>query len=146
VFLDGRTDHAGALIRVDPGGYSTLTGSTGAFIIGPITPGIYTVDVQKSGYLRAGGRNFEVIAGQTTVLPSVVLLGGDCDSDDNINIMDAGLVSFSFGLSQGQFGFDPHADINGDGIVDIYDLVMIGNNFGCYLTNLTPRCIRWNRP
>jgi hypothetical protein len=97
-------------------------------------------------YLRAGEREFEVIDGETTVLPSVVLLGGDCDSDDNINIMDAGITSFSFGLQEGQYGFDPRADINHDAIVDIYDLVMIGNNFGCSITNLTPRCARWNRP
>ena len=145
VYLDGRADHSGAQVSVDPGGYSILTDSSGAFTLGPLSSGIYTVDVRMGSYLRAGGRSFEVIAGQTTLLPPVVLLGGDCDSDDNINIMDAGIVSFSFGLSQGQYGFDPRADINADSIVDIYDLVMIGNNFGCSVNDLTLLCMRWNR-
>jgi hypothetical protein len=113
--------------------------------MGPVPPGVYIIDVQMISYLRAGEREFEVIAGATTELPTVILLGGDCNSDDNINIVDAGIVSFSFGLSAGQFGFDPRADINNDGLVDIYDLVMVGNNFGCSITDFSLRCIRWGR-
>ncbi|HSB67682.1 MAG TPA: dockerin type I domain-containing protein [Anaerolineales bacterium] len=146
VYLDGRDVHSGALISAEPGGYSTVTGALGIYILGPLPPGIYSVDVHMNSYLRAGGRDFQVLDGETTVLSPVVLLGGDCNGDDTINILDAGTVSFVFGLEAGQAGFDPLADINADGIVDIYDLVMIGNNFGCYLTDLTPRCVRWDRP
>jgi len=145
VYLDGRNFHSGAQVSANPGSYSTITSSSGSFILGPLPAGTYTVEMQMGSYLRAGGRNFQVNSGGTTVLPPVVLLGGDCDGDDAINIMDAGTVSLVFGLGAGQPGFDPHADINDDGIVDIYDLVMIGINFGCSITDSTPRCARWNR-
>ena len=144
--LDGRSVHNGAQVSAEPGGHTAATDPSGAYTVGPLPPGIYTVDVRMGSYLRAGGRDFEVIAGQTTALPSVVLLGGDCDADDQINIMDASIVSFSFGLEAGEPGFDPRADINGDGIVDIYDLVLIGNSFGCSIADPTQRCARWDRP
>ena len=145
MLLDGRSNHAGALILAEPGGYSTLTGSAGDYILGPLPPGMYFVDVEMDSYLRAGEREFQVVAGQVTTLPPVVLLGGECNGDDAINIVDAGTVSFSFGLHAGEPGFNPLADINNDGIVDIYDLVMIGNNFGCSIYDLTLRCTRWYR-
>ena len=144
--LDGRTVHNGAQVSAEPGGYTAAIVPSGTFTLGPLPVGAYTVDVRIGSYLRAGGRDFEVIAGQTTALPSVVLLGGDCDGDDKINILDASIVSLSFGLAADQPGFDPRADINGDSIVDVYDLVMIGNSFGCSVADPTPRCARWDRP
>jgi hypothetical protein len=146
VALDGRAVHDGAQVSAEPGGTTAVTDPSGAFTLGPLPPGTCTVNVRMGSYLRAGERGFTVIAGQTTLLPSLVLLGGDCDGDDRINILDAGIVSFSFGLDEGQPDFDSRADINGDTIVDIYDLVMIGNNFGCSIADLTPRCARWDRP
>jgi hypothetical protein len=108
--------------------------------------GNYTVDVRKTSYLRAGDRNFTATGGSTLALPNVMLLGGDCNNNDTIDITDGAIASASFGFGTGQVGFDARADINGDGVVDIFDLVMIGNNFGCSVTDPTARCQRWNRP
>jgi hypothetical protein len=66
--------------------------------------------------------------------------------NDTIDITDGAIASASFGFGTGQVGFDARADINGDGVVDIFDLVMVGNNFGCSVADPTARCQRWNRP
>jgi hypothetical protein len=146
VILDGRTDHSGAEVRADPGGHVTTTDAAGRYTLGPLPAQSYTVDVRHTSYLRAGEREFQVQAGQATELPRVTLLGGDCNNNDTIDITDGAIASASFGFGTGQVGFDARADINGDGVVDIFDLVMVGNNFGCSVADPTARCQRWNRP
>ena len=146
VYLDGRAVHAGAGVAANPGGHGALTMPDGTFELPALAAGSYNVDVSHTSYLRAGPRPFTVATGNTLNLGNVTLLGGDCDGDDNINIMDAAMVALSFALTSGRAGYEPRADINGDGVVDIYDLVMVGNNFGCSLTDPTARCQRWGRP
>jgi hypothetical protein len=146
VYLDGRAVYAGASVAADPGGQGALTMPDGTFELPALAAGGYNVDVTHPSYLRAGPRPFSVTTGNTLNLGNVLLLGGDCDGDDKINIMDAAMVALSFALLSGRAGFEPRADINGDGVVDIFDLVMVGNNFGCSLTDPTARCQRWGRP
>jgi uncharacterized protein (DUF2141 family) len=146
VFLDGRLNHSGAKVSAEPGGHEVLTLPDGGFELSALPAGNYTVDVRKTSYLRAGDRNFTATGGSTLALPNVMLLGGDCNNNDTIDITDGAIASASFGFGTGQVGFDARADINGDGVVDIFDLVMIGNNFGCSVTDPTARCQRWNRP
>jgi hypothetical protein len=146
VYLDGRAVHAGAGVAANPGGHSTLTVPEGTFELPALAAGSYNVDISHTSYLRAGPRSVAVATGGTVNLGNVTLLGGDCDADDNINIMDAAMVALSFALTSSRAGFEPRADINGDGVVDIYDLVMVGNNFGCSLADSTARCQRWGRP
>jgi len=114
--------------------------------MGPLPAGTYTVDVSHAGYLRAGEREFQVAAGQTIELPPVTLLGGDCNNSDTIDITDGAIASASFGFAAGQAGFDPRADFTADGTIDIFDLTILGNNFGCTVTDSNARCRRWDRP
>jgi len=146
VLLDGRLNHSGAEVGAEPGGHLVLTLPDGSFELAALTAGDYEVDVKKTSYLRAGERTFTVAGGGTLALPNVTLLGGDCNNDDGIDITDGAIASASFGFGTGQPGFDARADINGDGVVDIFDLVMVGNNFGCSVTDSDARCRRWDRP
>jgi hypothetical protein len=146
VWLDGRLNHSGAEVGAEPGGHLVLTLPDGSFEMAALPAGGYTVDVQKTSYLRAGERSFTVAGGGSLALPNVTLLGGDCNNDDGIDITDGAIASASFGFGTGQASFDVRADINGDGLVDIFDLVMVGNNFGCSVTDATARCQRWGRP
>jgi hypothetical protein len=146
VYLDGRTVHAGASVTVDPGGNAAQTFPNGSFELPSLIAGQYSVDITHTSYLRAGPRLFTVTTGNTLDLGNVTLLGGDCNNDDKINILDAAIVAYVFALANVDPGFDSKADINGDGVVDIYDLVMVGNNFGCALDDVTIRCQRWDRP
>jgi len=142
VSLDGRTDHGGVAVGVD-GTNAATTDADGRFEVGGLPPGEHTVDLRRAGYVSAGARPFTVQAGADTELPSAVLLGGDANRDDEIDIVDAAIVTASFDIDAGQPGFDTRADINEDGTVDIFDLVMVGANFGCRTSDEAGRCRRW---
>jgi len=49
-------------------------------------------------------------------------LAGDVNADGAVNCADIALVRAAFGKRTGQAGFDPRADVTGDGVVDARDL------------------------
>ena len=49
----------------------------------------------------------------------------DRNGDLTVNCADLQLVKSSFGLRSGQTGFDPRADVNNDGVVNILDLSFV---------------------
>ncbi len=54
----------------------------------------------------------------------------DINHDGVVNNADMSIVLSTMNTRAGDPGFNAAADLNGDGIVDIYDLVQIGLNFG----------------
>jgi hypothetical protein len=56
------------------------------------------------------------------------------------------MLGYVFPLTNGQTGFDPKSVINSNGVVDIFDVEMVGNNLGCLLNHTTLRGQRWGRP
>ncbi|MFC1930532.1 dockerin type I domain-containing protein [Chloroflexota bacterium] len=58
------------------------------------------------------------------------LLPGDATVDGVVNGDDLNLVLQSFNTHSGNPGFNPAADLNGDGFIDIFDIVLVGINFG----------------
>jgi hypothetical protein len=47
---------------------------------------------------------------------------GDINSDGKVDCTDVGIVKAAFGARNGQTTFDPRADVNGDGVINIQDL------------------------
>jgi len=86
-----------------------------------------TITADAPGYLPADCTMPAFVAPETTLLP-VTLLSGDIIEDENVivDITDAVAVGNSFDQS----GSDLLADINLDGVVDIFDLVLVSINFG----------------
>jgi hypothetical protein len=80
-----------------------------------------------AGYLSAE-MEVSLEPGKTFLPPPVTLLAGDAVNSDGsqgtVDVFDLALVASLFGTS------DPQADINGDGKVDIRDLVLVGMNLG----------------
>lgn len=73
---------------------------------------------------RAG--NVEVPKTQGETKTQVVqALPGDLNGDGKVDCIDVIIVKASFGKKKGQPGFDPRADTNSDGIVDIRDLTFV---------------------
>lgn len=60
----------------------------------------------------------------------MVPIPGDVSRDGVVNASDITALAPAFNKRAGDAGFLPNADINNNGIVDIYDLVLIGLNFG----------------
>lgn len=86
----------------------------------------YAVTLSLPGYLSTW-RQVPLTAYEryiSTITHPIILLGGDADHDDDIDIADLVLLGANFGGSGGD------ADINGSGAVNIFDIVMVGANFG----------------
>jgi parallel beta-helix repeat protein len=55
---------------------------------------------------------------------------GDCNGDDKVDIMDTIVFSHSFGSNLGDLRYEEAADQNLDGVVDMYDVLIVAANFG----------------
>jgi hypothetical protein len=55
---------------------------------------------------------------------------GDVTGDGKVDDADLDAVADAFNTKEGDEGWNPAADLNNDGIVDIFDLVIVGINFG----------------
>ncbi len=55
---------------------------------------------------------------------------GDINDDDNINILDAILLSNSYNKHPGDPGFNAAADLNADSVVNILDSIILSNHYG----------------
>ena len=58
----------------------------------------------------------------------VVTQPGDVNNDGHVNCTDVGPVKTAFGYYRGNAKFDPQADINGDGVIDIRDLAIVSSH------------------
>jgi hypothetical protein len=59
-----------------------------------------------------------------------ILMAGDTNADGHVDVVDLLTLVYTFGLNEGDPGFDPAGDLNSDGAVDVVDLLMLVDNFG----------------
>jgi len=123
-----RADYSGIaviLTRPDGSALQTITDGAGNFAFVNLAPGNYRVSSGVNGYLSSQ-TTFTLTQGQNVVLPSTMLVGGDTNLDNKIDLTDAALIAANFDSTSVVAG----ADLNHDGIVDIRDLTAIGAYFG----------------
>lgn len=131
VWLQGR-DSVSQVVEVslDDRQQMAYCNTAGNFQFEYIQVGPHTIEISMIGFLPAR-RSVMVQEGSSPPLPNVLLLGGDVDTEGNseerIDVADLALMGSCFNTTPPQHG---HADLNDDNIIDIYDLVMIGANFG----------------
>jgi outer membrane biosynthesis protein TonB len=135
VIVAGRANNnwSGASVTVEYDGQiggqeTSTTDAAGAFWFDDMQTDVQaTITADAPGYLPAECAMPSFVAPETTLLP-VTLLSGDIVEDENVivDITDAVAVGNSFDES----GSDLPADINRDGVVDIFDLVLVSINFG----------------
>jgi hypothetical protein len=58
-----------------------------------------------------------------------LLLGGDANNDNFVDVLDLDLLVVSFNWVLGDPDFNPSADFNNDGAVDVFDLDILIRNF-----------------
>jgi hypothetical protein len=124
-FLQGRTNHAG--IDVEASGpivAGFTTAADGRYELTDVRSGRYQFLFEHDMYLATRLRNCDTGAGTEYRPPAVTLVAGDLNRDQLIDIRDLTRCAGVFGSA------DPGADINGDGVVNLFDLVLIGINFG----------------
>jgi len=54
---------------------------------------------------------------------------GDLNSDGKVNVNDLYLIARHYGSRQGEANWDERADMNGDGVIDVVDMVVLINYF-----------------
>lgn len=91
--------------------------------------GPYTVSVKVSHWLRTNIPGvFITNSGASNI--SFTLTNGDCDEDNEINLVDFGIISSAFGSVDGDPNWDVRADLNEDGEVNLFDFGIVSGNFG----------------
>jgi len=124
-YMEGRISHDGILVEIANGTTTSgLTSSSGYYYFGSVISGLYDLTMSHDMYLTSELISCTVSGGVTNYLPDVTLLGGDLNGDEVINILDLSFCAAHFNEVY------PDADINVDGIVDVFDVVLIGKNFG----------------
>ncbi|MGB0387313.1 MAG: FG-GAP-like repeat-containing protein [Ardenticatenaceae bacterium] len=74
-----------------------------------------------------------------TTLSTLVLLGGDATNDDTIALADATCIGGDFGgTTSSCVGQGANSDVNGDGQIDLLDLVLMANNYSKSSSPWTP--------
>jgi len=106
-------------------------------IMGNHTLSIITLRVKDLGksILRLANSEVQDIIGQTLTCSSLHsvfmnLLRGDLNADNSVDIYDAIEASHAYGSSQGSVRWNWAADIDENGMVDIYDIILLAANFG----------------
>ncbi len=85
--------------------------------------GTYTVIASASGFLSAQGSAI-ITAGSTTTKPTINLVAGDIDGNNVIDQFDAITLGMSYNTST-----PPAADLNNDGIINVFDLELLAKNY-----------------
>jgi hypothetical protein len=126
--LQGRINHSNIQVDVSgptpPGATSVTTAPDGRYTVPNARAGTYQMLFEFPTYLATRLTNCVTGGGTSFSPPTVTLLAGDLIRDQRIDILDLTKCAGAFGTA------DPTADVNGDGIVNIFDLVLIGTNFG----------------
>ena len=81
---------------------------------------IGTVNADGLSATFFGVSRFSTIVG---FFPTAVM--GDVNEDGTVNCLDLEVVRGSFGKRLGQPDFDPRADLNRNGVVDVNDLALV---------------------
>jgi hypothetical protein len=124
VKVEGRAADNQAGHTVEGDGLSTSTDADGSFAFAGVEFGTYTFTADSPGFLAATCEDV-VHASGLTILADVVLLAGDINGDNVIDVADAVAIGLVFG------GTEPGeiADLNVDGVVDILDLILMSANY-----------------
>ena len=94
-----------------------------------IIPGTYDISATTPHCLTNVKRGV-VITASSTAVDLGIMLEGNADDDNAINIADFGIMATLYGKSSGDIGYDVHADFDRNGIVNISDFSLLAGNFG----------------
>lgn len=92
-----------------------------------ITVGTYDVWVKGAHTLARLHEDVAVVTAVT--MPTALLLEGDSNNDNAIQLNDFSLLATAFGTSVGDPGYDARCDFNMDGMVTLTDFSLMASNF-----------------
>lgn len=71
-----------------------------------------------------------VVGGTSVDVGTITLVNGDCNGDNEVNLVDLGMISALFGLANGDPGFDKEVDLNHDDEINLVDFGICAAAFG----------------
>jgi len=118
-------------------------GGVGSFKLNGITPGVYDIAVKSyvqdrfgehyefSHWLRALAPNVAVApAGVGSASVMLRVINGDADNDNEVTLLDFGLLVQAFGTVRGDSGWSQKVDFDGDEEITLFDFGILVRNFG----------------
>jgi len=137
--LQGHTSHAatfsldlyqsGAPIEASPDySFTPMSDALGELEVSGIAPGTYDM-VLKYAKSLAVVENL-VLADGANSIDLGELKTGDANDDNMVTLEDFSILATSYGLSQGEGGYDDRADYNGDMEVNLTDFSILASNYG----------------
>jgi hypothetical protein len=119
---------------LDDGNNVTITKNTTLYCL---TNGSHNVIVYANDTSSNMGASDKVYFTIDTLLGDV---DGICDTDEyyKVNILDLSQFGKAFGSIQSSTNWDPFADLSCNGAVDVFDLFLIGRNYGTTKTCTQP--------
>ncbi|RBP29787.1 putative Ig domain-containing protein [Oceanihabitans sediminis] len=135
VSLQGRTDYSGSysviiykeedLVTPIHSLNETADTSGNILLSTELIPGNYKVLVKHPQYLQRL-LNLTLVENQTeTISP---MLAGDINNDNNVNFLDFGILSSTYGLSSTDTGFDSQADLDNNLTINYLDFGLLSGN------------------
>lgn len=101
------------------------------------TAGFYNASFRlPRDFIRAGNYTvyaicqYEIINFALGTVKFEVIVRGNVNNDNAVDIFDAVIVALAFGATPSDPNWDPRADINQDDLVDIFDMVIVALDFG----------------
>jgi hypothetical protein len=81
-----------------------------------------------------------ILTTNTIINLTINLIQGDVECNGDVSVLDLRAVAVFYGAKVGDSNWAQASmyDLNGDGIVDIYDLVLVATNFGYYVPDSPP--------
>jgi len=123
VTMQGRNLHTEIMVMDQDSTYVTYTDSSGNFSLS-LPSGTYTVYAKTLGYISRKLGDVTMTPGGSVTLPDAMLLAGDANGDDEINLQDLAVLAQQYDSTGTQ-----SSDYNNDQIVDLFDLVLLAKNF-----------------
>lgn len=104
----------------------SLSASGTYSLVAPLD-GVYDLSVKASHWLRRTLANVSII---DSAAANFSLANGDVDGDNEVTLLDVGLLLAAFGTMPNDRAWNPNADLDGDGEVGLTDFGVLIKQFG----------------
>jgi hypothetical protein len=106
-----------------------LVGTDGAFTFADIPEGSYHVAAKANTWLQRVILNVNTTGGSNALGLRFVLLAGDANNDNSIDVLDLDLLLQAFDSTPSSSHWNEDADFNSDESTDVLDLDILLRNF-----------------